>query len=268
MRFENSRIYFWGEVAAHAKQPISLEPYKTVSFEGVVEDAALYVGSEDTPRLLHAGRRLRRVPVDRAVACAISTMGAQCEEIAPATAEVRFTADRSSNVRILHAAPEVDEQWRVLTKGTVAIRPREIQTRIARAGAWLAFTLLDAKVGWDAVVIDRSGRDVALSRIEGATLAVPPSAANIDSPRERGITLRPWIGADKRPLSDTHAMLLVFPETANELSSQVPVVTASLDERGLFELATVAPGNYLVALLSSETTGERKKISASAGVPN
>ncbi|MEO8033792.1 MAG: hypothetical protein ABI837_05120, partial [Acidobacteriota bacterium] len=265
VRSSRSPLYYWGEVEPGAWSAVRLRRYKTVRVDELVRGAVtLFISGEAEPRTLLAGvRSFALVPPVPAIACQTGS-DSRCIELGAMSTSLGFADAPLGDARILRSQPQTDDQFRVLTKGHVAIRPKSVDSTILRANEWLAVLLRDSAVQWPDVVCDRSGAELALQRMEGATLPPLPAFTEVPTVRERGVVIRPWVGSNKQPLSDPAAMLVVFPDRA----SSVPLLTAPPETNGTFVLRELAPGaTYFIQLLSSVTTSDRVEIVPMVGAP-
>ncbi len=270
LRFDHTGFYFWSEIAANSSATIVLEKFRNL----VIREAdstsirVLYVASEELPRTLLRGEsEFRFVPCQRALACTVTLGESRCKEIGEGDLSVAMNVGVERNARVLRVESQHSDQFSALTKGNAVIRPKTVAITITRASPWIAVCPQDATIGWDSLVLDRSGKEFALERIEGAFLSRPPGFATLQSRRERGVHIRPWIGPNKEVLKDAASVLLVFPPSDSSVSAQIPLTTSSPDSGGQFFLPTLGAGTYRLKLLSSVATGEPISVTAEPGPP-
>lgn len=267
VRFEGSPIYLWNQVPARMPGPIVLKRFRNVSIDAPpAATLSLYVASEQSPRTLVNGR-FRLVPVATALACATAAIESRCIEVGPMSEKVALSFGSGDDARVLLVEPQAEDRFSVIAKGNVAIRPRNVGGSIAQVLPWVVISLSQKGISWSDVLIDRSGRDLALERLQGSSLVPPPAFTEVRARHERGLLIRPYVGTHREPLSDPSALLLVFAADDGTLFSQVPLVTSSPEHDGNFHLSTLAPGTYVLKLLSSAATTERLTVSAMVGVP-
>jgi hypothetical protein len=266
VRFDRSSTYFWSEVPAHTSTPVDVKPFRNVAIDAPPgATLTLYVPSEERPRTLVDGP-FRLVPAATILACATSANESRCTEVGAASGRVALSFDHGDDARIVRVVPQADDTFSIIAKGNVVIRPKSVGRAIAHVPPWVAVGLQKG-VAWNNVLIDRAGRELAIERLMGSSLAPPPAFTDVPSRRERGLVIRPSVGSQRMPLSDPAALLLVFLSQDETLASEIPLVTSQRERDGSFHLPTLASGTYVLKLLSSLTTMEPVTVSAMAGTP-
>lgn len=269
LRFPGDPLYYWGEIPAGTAASLELHAFRNLSILGSEPGDAgvLFHDREDVVRTIAQDAQIIRfVPAGRAIFCGLGAMDSRCALVEEAGTEVELSSIAAGDVRVFRFEPQGGAEVKVLAPGTVAIRPKEAAATVIDSGAWMAVTL-PAPHRWEDVVVDRNGDDLALQRIEGSTLPALPAFAEPFSVRERGLVVRPWVGENKQPLTDTAAMLVVFPQSEKGISSRVPLATAAPDKDGLFVLPSLASGTYVFKLLSSASAAGSMKATATSGTP-
>lgn len=269
LRFPGDPLYYWGEIPAGTTASLELHAFRNLSIRGSEpgDTGVLFHDRENVARTIAQGEHpIRFVPAGRAIFCALGALDSRCALVEEAGTEVELSSSAAGDVRVFRFERQGGAEVDVLAPGTVAIRPKKIAAAVIDSGAWTAVTL-PAPHGWEDIVVDRSGDDLALQRTEGSTLPALPAFAQPFSVRERGLVVRPWVGPDKHPLTDTAAMLVVFPQNEKGISSQVPLATAAPDKDGLFALPSLASGTYVFKLLSSASAAGTMKATATSGTP-
>jgi hypothetical protein len=268
LRFDGSPTYFWNEVPASVAGLIVLRRLKNLSVEATPPGAmlVLYIPSERAPRTLAAGP-FRLVPVETTLACVASGNDSRCAEVGASITRVSLPLSAGDDVRVLRIEPQAEDAFNVLARGNVAMRPKKVGGMVAQAFPWVAIALHEKGLSWNDVLVDRSGRELALQRLHGSLLPSLPAFGDIASRRERGLVIRPFVGERRDVLVDPSALLLVFPGQGSDLASAVPLVTAAPSAGGAFVLPTLGTGTYALKLVSSDTSAERTTVSAMVGVP-
>lgn len=270
LRFESSPFFLWGEIPAYSTQAVTLTALKRLTIRGADPAArlVLYSSAEAKPRTAAAFENaFEFVPVAPALVCAVSTTASQCVEAAERDTEIVLAARSGDMVRVLRVRAQAEDRLDVLTPGQTAVRPKRVATTLGHASPWVSIAIEDARISWDRVVIDRSGAEFAQERLEGSSLLPPPEFSEINSNEDHGVLVHPWVGSRIHPLSDPSALLLVFPNPDSAVSSRVPLIMASPDPMGDFNLPGLGSGDYVLKLLSSVALSRPVRISAVSGVP-
>jgi hypothetical protein len=269
MRTRGSSLYLWKEVKANALDSVQLSPFRNVSIEGAPPEATavLYVPSESSPRSSPANGLFRFVPDESVLVCATTSFGSRCKAAGPADTRVLLPLTSGGDARVFRVEPQPEDLFTVLAKGTLPVSPKPVGASVVKVLTWVSVALQSETISWSNVVMDRSGRELALERVAGALLAPPPAFAQLASRHERGLVIRPFTGDPREAMSDAEAFLMVFPADGGELAMAVPLATALPGVDGSFHLPTLASGNYGLKLLSSRAGSERIVVSMTAGVP-
>ncbi|HYC59803.1 MAG TPA: hypothetical protein VEK79_09575 [Thermoanaerobaculia bacterium] len=266
LRFPGVSSYFWAEARASSTAPIALRPFRNVMFTGADADSSLllYLPSEDAPRA-SVEPMMRFVPLEHALACASNVSGSDCAVVPAEAASVSFDDVSGKETRVLRVEPQHDDRYDVLTEGRVRVVAKVVPAPVAQAGPWVAITLDEERLGWDRVVVQRTGGQFATERATTSTLAPIPAFTVLTSRRERGVRFRAFAGKEKRPVADPASRLAVFPQK-DGVASTIPLAFIGPDTDGHFDLPSLGAGDYSLKLVSSDVTGELVRVTAMTGV--
>jgi hypothetical protein len=269
VRFEHSSLFYWVELPPRPVARVKLVPLKTVSVAGVGDGEVLSIYRDDgtVPEQARvAGALVAMFPAVDALVCA-SQDRANCVALTAGATLLSFSAEESSLPRVLMLNGGGDTEIVVKTTDRLGINPKVLPAKIVTVGAWVAVSPIEMHWTWPDVVVDVSGQNAAVTRVEGSSLVKVPGFSEVSLNPERGLVVRPYVGDDRHPLLDSSSLLLAFPVNVSAISGRIPIGSARLDSAGMFQLPMLAAGDYVFKLVSTEATGEMKTESATHGVP-
>ncbi|HEX9986231.1 MAG TPA: hypothetical protein VGF69_23425 [Thermoanaerobaculia bacterium] len=255
-RRSDKHEYWWAE-AEPSQERLRFVRLRSIEVAGPASPftVSLFTDGTAEARIVETRTRtatLSFVPLDDVVVCATATGRSQCVVAGAGTYRVELRSKPGEDARVIAVEHARDAAVGLKERGFSVLRPKVVELETARTAGLIVLTMPDSPDS----VVDVQPKGCAVTRFRVASLPSPPSLTVLPPCAAPGIAIRPELKGFEGSVEAGSLLVAMSPD-----SPTIALESAEVQASGTAELKMLAPGDYVLKLLSALSGGETVRAS-------